>query len=91
MIFTTFEHSFDVSGSCHMIVEHHLVRRSRDNCQHKCHKSQKHVLHQILQENFSKHRFLQLLSMIWQFWRYWQLSRDFRRLFSCTIMWQLSK
>jgi len=27
-----------------VILEHHLDRRSRDNCQNNCHKSQKFVL-----------------------------------------------
>jgi len=35
----------------------------------KNHKSQKHSLYRILQENFSKLWFLQLQSMVWQFWR----------------------
>jgi len=52
-----------------VILEHYLVRLSRDNWQNKCHKSQKHVLYQILQENFSKSWFRQLLNMVWQFWR----------------------
>jgi len=43
-----------------VIVEHYLTRPSRDNCQNNCHNSQKHVLYQILQENFSKPLFLQL-------------------------------
>jgi len=37
-----------------VIVEHYSVRRSRDNWQNNCHKSQKHVFYQILQENVSK-------------------------------------
>jgi len=41
-------------------VEYYLPRRSRDNCQNKCHKSQKHVSEQKLQENFFKSCFLQL-------------------------------
>jgi len=36
--------SFDVSVSCHVIVEYYLARRSRDNWQNNCHNSQKHVL-----------------------------------------------
>jgi len=36
--------SFDVSDSCHVIVEHYSARRSRDNFQNNCHKPQKHVL-----------------------------------------------
>jgi len=52
--------SFDVSDSCHLILEHYLARRSRVNCQNNGHKSQKHVLYQILQENVSKPGFLQL-------------------------------
>jgi len=52
--------SFDVSDSCHVIVEHYLVRWSRDNWQNNSHKSQKHVLYQILQENVPKLWFLQL-------------------------------
>jgi len=43
-----------------VIVEYHLARRSRDNCQNNCHKSYKHVLYQILQENVSKPLFLHL-------------------------------
>jgi len=35
-----------------VILEHYLARRSLDNCQNNCHKSQKLVLYQILQENF---------------------------------------
>jgi len=46
--------SFDVSDSCHVIVEHYLVRRSRDNWKNNYHKSQKYVLYKILQENVSK-------------------------------------
>jgi len=61
--------SFDVSDTCHVIVEHYLDRRSRGNFQYNCHNFQKHVLHQILQENVFKSWFLQLLSMVWQFWR----------------------
>jgi len=37
-----------------VILEHYLARRSRDNCQNNCHKSQKHVLYQKLQEKVSK-------------------------------------
>jgi len=43
--------SFDVSGSCHVIVEHYLVKRSRDNSQNNGHKFQKYDLYAILQEN----------------------------------------
>jgi len=46
--------SFDVSDSCHVIVEHYLARQSRDNCQNNCHTSQKHVFYQMLQKNVSK-------------------------------------
>jgi len=49
--------SFDVSDSCHMILEHYLARRSRDKCQNNCHKSQKHVLYQILQKTFLNYDF----------------------------------
>jgi len=35
-----------------VIVEHYLAKRSRNNCQNNCHKSQKHVLYQILQKTF---------------------------------------
>jgi len=51
--FATFE-QFDVSDNCHVLLEHYLARQSRDNCQNNSHKSQKHVLDRILQENFSK-------------------------------------
>jgi len=43
-----------------MIVKQYLARQSRDNCQNNCHTSQKNVLYQILQENFSKPCVLQL-------------------------------
>jgi len=43
-----------------VIFEDYLARWSRDNWQNNCHKSQKHVLYQILQENVSKPWFLQL-------------------------------
>jgi len=46
--------SFDVSDSCHVVLEHCLARKSRDNCQKNCHKSQKHVFYRILQENVCK-------------------------------------
>jgi len=46
--------SFDISDSCHVIEEHYLARRSRDNCQNNRHKSQKHVFYEILQENVPK-------------------------------------
>jgi len=59
--------SFDVSSSCHVIVEHYLARPSRDHCQNNCHKSQKHILFQILQENVSNSGFLQLLKIIFSF------------------------
>jgi len=43
-----------------------LARQSRDHCPKNCHKSQKHVLFRILQENFPKPEFLQLLNTVWQ-------------------------
>jgi len=46
--------SFEVSDSCHVIVEHYLTRGSRDNFQNNYHNFQKHVLYQILQEKVSK-------------------------------------
>jgi len=52
--FCNFRAWFDSFDSSHLIVEHYLVRRSRDNCQNNCHKSQKHILYQVLQENVSK-------------------------------------
>jgi len=51
-----------------VIVEYYLARWSRDNWRNNCHKSQKHVLYQILQDNVSKPCFLQLLSMVFLFW-----------------------
>jgi len=41
-----------------MISEDCLVTQSRDNRQNSCHKSQKHVLYQIQQENASKNGIL---------------------------------
>jgi len=57
--FKAYFDSFDVSGSYHVIVEHYLARRSRDNWQNNCHNSQKYVLYKILQENVSKPWFLE--------------------------------
>jgi len=54
-----------VSDRYHVVLKDNLARQSRD----QNHKSQKHSLYWILQENVSKPWFLQLLSMIWQFWR----------------------
>jgi len=51
-----------------VVLEDSLAIQSRENCQNNCHKSQKHVLYQILQENVSKPWFLQLLRTVWQFW-----------------------
>jgi len=35
----------------HVVLKDNLARQSRDDCQTHCHKSQKQVLYQTLQEN----------------------------------------
>jgi len=50
-----------------VVLEDNLAGQSRNYCQNNRHKSQKHVLYRILQENYSKLRLLQVLITVSQF------------------------
>jgi len=53
LLFAIFEYSMTVLTLVAVVtwlLDHYLARRSRDNCQNKCNKPQKHVFYWILQE-----------------------------------------